>query len=232
MYKYTLTAQTVEPSKSLPKKTLQIELESVYAIEKENIGELKTFSTPNFLFRYGFLKNIELQFSIPIIKEIYYENHELVYSTHKFDDIQLGFSIDLWHQKKWLPEAALMTRSFFHYQSDFNFNYVGQTVSLNLLNEFTKKLSITYNFGYAFEKKADFSYFIISNLSYQLYQNLNLFIEYSGNNTSSNKFIQNFATGISYQLNKSIFLDFSIAKGLNQNLFYTGGRLTWVIENL
>ncbi|MDX1829549.1 MAG: hypothetical protein R3342_08395 [Lutibacter sp.] len=230
MCKCPLKAQTAEPSKAVDKRTLQIELESIYSIEKENISESKSLSTPNFLFRYGVLKNVELQLSIPIIKEDYYEHNELVYSTHKFDDTQLGFSINLWNEKKWLPEAALMTRAYLHYQSNLKFDYVGQTVSLNLSNTLTKKLALNYNFGYAFEKNTELSWFLITNLTYNLSSNWSVFIEYTGNNTTNNNYLQNGITGISHQINDSFSFDFGFSKGLNHSQFFTGGRLTWVIK--
>ena len=229
MCKCALKAQTVEPSKSVDKNVLQMEFESIYSIEKENTSESKSLSTPNLLFRYGFLKNVELQLSIPIVKEDYYEHNELVYSTHKFDDTQIGFSLNLWNQKKWLPEAALMTRSYLHYQSNLKFDYVGQTVSLNLSNTLSKNLTFNYNFGYAFEKNTALSCFVITNLTYNLSSKWDAFIEYTGNKTTTNNFLQNGISGVSYQINDSFSFDFGFSKGLNYSQFFTGARLTWVI---
>lgn len=230
-FKHTLNAQTVEPSKGIDKNMFQIELETIYSIDKqENNGLSKSISTPNFLFRYGFLKYLELQISIPIIKEKYYEENELLYATHKFDDTQLGFSVNLWNQKKWIPEAAFMTRIYLHYLSNINFSYVGQTFSLNLSNTLTQKLSLNYNIGYAFEKKTELSSFFITNLTYELFSKYIIFLEFSGNNTKTHKFLQNIATGLSYKMNEGLSLDFSIAEGLNHNLFYMGARLTWLIK--
>ncbi len=231
LFFYTLNAQTVEPSKSIDKNMFQIELETIYSIDKkENNGLSKSISTPNFLFRYSFLKNLELQISIPIIKEKYYEENELLYATHKFDDIQFGFSVNLWNQKKWIPEAAFMTRVYLHNLSNMNFSYVGQTFSLNLSNILTEKLSLNYNIGYAFEKNTELSNFFITNLTYNLFFKYSIFLEYSGNNTKYHNYLQNIATGLNYRINKNLALDFSIAEGLNHNLFYIGARLTWLIK--
>lgn len=228
--KYTSNAQTVEPSKGVNLNNLQIEFEIINAVEKENTSLLQSISTPNLLVRYGITKDIELQFSLPISKENYYENNELVYSTHKFDDAQLGFSVNLWNEKEWIPEAALMTRSYFHYRSNLNFSYVGQTISLNLSNTLSDRFLFNYNFGYAFEKNTEFSSFIIGNLTYNISLKWSVFLEYSANNTLNNTLFQNIATGFSYKINNALNCDFTFAKGLNHNLFYTGGRLTWVIN--
>jgi len=223
-----LNAQTVEPSKNINKNSLQMEFESIFSMEKENISETKSWSTPNLLFRYGFLKNLELQLSIPIIKESYYENNEKVYTTHKFDDTQFGFSVNLWNQKKGLPQAALMMRTSFHHQSNLNFSYVGQTFSLNLSNTLTKNLNLNYNFGYTFEKHSEHTYFIITNLTYNRSSKWSTFLEFSGNTTSDN-FLQNALTGVTKQFSNSLSFDFSLSKGLNYSQFFIGGRLTWVI---
>jgi hypothetical protein len=229
IYIPVLKAQTVEPSASVSKNMLQIELESIYSIGKDNFNKTKSLSTPNFLFRYGFLKNLELQLSVPIIKETYYDHNEKVYSTHKFDDTQLGFSINLWNKNKWLPQAAIMTRTFLHHQSNLNFRYVGQTFSLNLSNALSKNLNLNYNFGYAFEKNAEFSYFLITNLTYNLSSKWSAFFEYSGNKTDTN-FLQNGLTGVTNQINNYLSFDFSISNGLNYSQFYIGGRLTWILK--
>lgn len=228
-YNFSLKAQTVEPSTSVSKNMLQIELESIYSIEKDNFNKTKSLSTPNFLFRYGFLKNLELQLSVPIIKETYYDHNEKVYSTHKFDDMQLGFSINLWNENKWLPQAALMTRAFLHHQSNLNFSYVRQTFSLNLSNTLSKNLYLNYNFGYAFEKNAEFSYFLITNLTYNLSSKWSAFLEFSGNKTDTN-FLQNGLTGVTKQISNYLSFDFNISKGLNYSQFYIGGRLTWILK--
>jgi len=231
IYKYTLNAQTVEPSKGIDKNIFQIELETIYSTEKlENNSLSKSISTPNFLFRYGFLKSIEIQISIPVVKEKYYEENELVYAIHKFDDTQLGFSVNLWNQKKWLPEAAFMTRIYLHYLSNLNFSYVGQTFSLNMSNTLTQKLTLNYNVGYAFEKNTELSSFYITNLTYELFSKCITFLEFSGNNTKNHKFLKNIATGLNYKMDEALALDFSIAKGLNHNLFYTGVRATWLFK--
>ncbi|MGV6844589.1 MAG: hypothetical protein ACWA42_00495 [Lutibacter sp.] len=172
-----------------------------------------------------------MQLSVPIIKETYFnESNEKVYSTHKFDDTQLGFSIDLWSQKKWLPEAAFMTRAYFHYQNSLDFKYVGQTFSLNLSNLLSKKIVLNYNIGYAFEKDTDFSYFIITNLNYNISSNWNTFLEFSGNKTKT-KYLQNILIGLNTQISKDLTFDFSFSKGINYSQFYFGGRLTWIIKN-
>jgi len=230
--KYSLNAQAIEPSKGVDKNTLQTEIESIYSVEKENENTIKSWSTPSLLFRYGFLKNIELHFNFPIKQEKYFKKNELVYSSNTLDDLQLGISINLWKQKKLLPETALMYRSLIHYKSDLKLLHAGQVLSLNFSNALSPKLTLTNNIGYAREIENYSSTFFVSNLSYSATEKLSLFIEYShNNNTQQNKF-HDALVGFGYSFKNNITLECSASTGLNYSKFYTGGRLTFVFENL
>ncbi len=230
--KCALNAQTIEPSKGVDKNTLQTEIESIYSIEKENENTIKSWSTPSLLFRYGFLKNVELQFNFPIKQEKYFKKNELVYSSNTFDDLQLGISINLWKQKKLLPETALMYRSLIHYKSDFKLLHAGQVISLNLSNRLNPKLVLTNNIGYASEKENSYSTFFVSNLSHSTSEKLSLFIEYSCYNTPQQNKFQNALIGFGYAFTNNISFEGAVSKGLNYNQYYTGGRLTFVFNNL
>jgi hypothetical protein len=230
--KCALNAQTIEPSKGVDKNTLQTEIESIYSIEKDNDITIKSWSTPSLLFRYGFLKNVELQFNLPIKQERHFEKNELVYSSNALDDLQLGISINLWKQKKLLPETALMYRSLIHYQSDFKLLHAGQVISLNLSNTLNPKLTLTNNIGYAREKESSYSTFFVSNLSYSTSEKLSLFIEYLYTNTQQQNKFHNGLIGFGYAFTNKITFEGAVSKGLNYNQFYTGGRLTFVFENL
>jgi hypothetical protein len=108
IFNFTVYSQTVEPSASVDKNILQIELESLYSIQKEGSEEMKSWSIPSALLRYGLTNTIELQFNAPLIKENLYEDDHLVHSLHKFDDIQVGFAVNLWELQKIFPEASLI----------------------------------------------------------------------------------------------------------------------------
>lgn len=231
IFKYTLYSQTAEPSKGVGKNTLQIELESLYSFQKENSISITSWSIPNLLLRYGLYKNLEIQINTPLIKEKLTENDELIYVISKFDDIQIGFSLNLWAQHKWLPETAFLYRSVLHYKPNFKFSNVGYVYSLNFSNALNEKLVLTNNIGYATEKMSGYTCFIVSNLNYSYSSSFNFFIEYSCNNTEESSVFKNITSGMGYALSKSLTLEYSISKGLNYNMFYTGGRLTCVLES-
>lgn len=232
IFKCTLFSQTAEPSKGVEKNTLQIELESIYSVQKENSSTIKSWSIPNLLLRYGLFKNLEMQFNAPLIREKLIEHDELIYAINKFDDIQIGFALNLWEQHKWIPETAFLYRSVLHSKPNLKFLNVGNVYSLNFSNNLNEKLTFTNNIGYATEKTSGYTYFIVSNLDYSYSSKTNFLIEYSCNDTKESGIFQSITVGMGYALNKNITVEYSVAKGIDHNLLYTGGRLTYVIESL
>ena len=219
----TISSQTVEPSSAVNKYNLQIELESLYTIQKESSETMKSWSIPSVLFRYGLFNGVELQLNTPIIKEKLYENDHLIHSLHKFDDMQLGFSIDLWKQQNILPEVSLMLRAILPISLNLKKEYVGKVVSLNLSNSLNEELSFNYNIGYVNETNNNSTCFYIANFNYDLNSKLHVFIEEFADFSNTQKAFHNINTGLGYVFNDRFSLDLSIAKGINHNMFYVGG---------
>ena len=228
--KFNLIAQTAEPSATVAENILQIELESLYTIQNEGSEKMNSWSIPSTLFRYGLLNGFELELNIPIIKEKLWKNDHLIHSINKFDDIQIGFSINLWKEKKLLPETAIMIRAILPTDKKFNLGEFGKIVSLNFLNKISKNLSFNYNIGHVQETNNTSSYFYIVNLSYQTSNKLHFFLENFGDLHNKNLTSHNINLGGGYNLSDKIILDISASKGLNTNIFYVGGILTWIIN--
>jgi len=224
-----IQSQTVEPSAAINKNTLQIEIESTYSIQKETSEKITTWSLPNTLFRYGLFNGFELQLNIPIIKEKVWENDHLVQSLNKLDDLQVGFSADLWKEKKLLPEASIMVRAILPSDKMFKLENAGKMISLNLSNKISKKLSFNYNIGYA-EEIDNSSYFYIVNISYLTTSKLHVFIENFGDMHHEKIMSHNLNIGGGYDISDKLIIDISVNKGINQNLFTVGCRVTWIIN--
>ena len=133
------SAQTAEASSTIAKNIFQIELESVYTVQKEDDETMKSWSIPSALFRFGVINGLELQLNTPIIKEELWENDHLVHSLNKFDDIQFGLSLNLWKQEHIFPEASIMLRSILPTDSKFKDAKIGYIISLNLANSLSLK---------------------------------------------------------------------------------------------
>lgn len=227
---YYSFSQTVEPAASINKNTLQIEIESLYTIQKENNFVMKSWSIPSALLRFGLSEGFEVQLNTPIIKEELWKNDHLVHSLNKFDDIQVGFSVNLWKEKNILPEASIMIRAILPTDSEFKISKLGKICSVNFSNTLTKNLTFNYNIGYAVETDASKSGFYIANLTYSLSDKVHFFAENFGDFTNHKLIAHNLVIGVGYHFSNSFGFDLSVANGINHKLFYVGGIVTYVIN--
>lgn len=225
-----IQSQTAEPSAAINKSILQIEIESTYSIYKVGTEKTTTWTIPNMLFRYGLLNGFELQMNIPIIKEDLWENDHLVASLNKFADLQVGFSIDLWKEKKLLPEASIMVRTILPTDHKFALDAIGKIVTLNFSNKISEKLTFNYNIGYVEQTNSSSSSFYIANMSYLINSKLHFFIENIGDLHNNKLMSHNLNIGGGYNFTDKLILDITINKDLNKDLFYAGGRITWIID--
>ena len=220
-------AQVVEPSSSVDKHIFQMEFEGQYAIQKEENETMKAWSIPSALFRYGLFKGVELQLNAPLIKEKLYENDHLVHSLNKFDNIQLGLSVNLWKQKNVLPEAAFMARTIVPFEAGLE---LGTVLALNMSNAISEKLAFNYNIGFVHETNGENVGYYVLNLTYNLNSKIHFFLENIADFNNEMVISQNLNTGAGYNFKDNVTLDFSIANGLNHSLFYTGLIFTWAIN--
>lgn len=225
-----IRSQTAEPSAAINKNILQIEIESTYSIQKVGLEKTTTWSIPNTLFRYGLLNGFELQVNIPIIKEQLWENDHLVQSLNKFDNLQVGFSVNLWKEKKLIPEAAIMVRAILPNDLQFSNDNIGKMASLNFSNKISENLTFNYNIGHLEKTDSSSSCFYIANISYLINSKLHFFIENFGDLHHKKLISHNLNIGGGYNFTDKLILDIAVNNGLNQHLFYAGCRLTWIIN--
>ncbi|MHB1148134.1 MAG: hypothetical protein ACYC01_11150 [Lutibacter sp.] len=227
---HSIQSQTAEPSAAINKNILQIEIESTYSIQKVGLEKTTCWSIPNTLFRYGLLNGFDLQVNIPIIKEQLWENDHLVQSLNKFDNLQVGFSVDLWKEKKLLPEASIMVRSIVPTDHKFAIDNIGKIVSLNFSNKISENLTLNYNIGHVEKTDSSSSCFYIANMSYLINSKLHFFIENFGDLHQKKLMSHNLNIGGGYNFTDKLILDIAVNNELNQHFFYAGGRLTWIIN--
>lgn len=224
------SAQTAEASSTIAKNIFQIELESVYTVQKEDDETMKSWSIPSALFRFGVINGLELQLNTPIIKEELWENDHLVHSLNKFDDIQFGLSLNLWKQEHIFPEASIMLRSILPTDSKFKDAKIGYIISLNLANSLSEKFLLTYNIGYAVETDNSKSAFYIVNLNFDASSKYHFFMETFGDFANNEFSSVNIVSGVGCNFNKQLTFDLSVANGINHSLFYVGGILTYALN--
>ncbi|NDP27973.1 MAG: transporter [Flavobacterium sp.] len=212
------------------KNLLQIEMEVQYTVHKEAVEKYVAWSLPSFLLRYGLSKNIELQLNAPLLIEQWYENDNLVHNFNKFGNLQIGASINLWEQRNLIPATALMARVIFPLKKNEEFNVDGEIIALNFSNAINEKWILNYNIGFVHcTDNSNAGYYIV-NLTYNLTQKTHFFIENSADFNTESIFYQNINIGGGLNFRKNMCLDFSVANGINHDLYYTGIRFTWVIN--
>lgn len=224
-----IVAQTVEPSTGVEKNNIQLEFETLFSIEKKESQKNTSWSLPNILVRYGISKNIELQLHTPFTKERCFENNLLTSNVFKFDEVEIGVSLNLWKQHKILPETAIMARVISK-TNRFSINKLGNIISLNFSNIISKKISLGYNIGTSTNINKETTGFYILNVTYVPNSNWHYFLENSRNFTFENTESNCLGTGFGHNLNSNITIDFSFSKSLKNNMFYTGAILSWAIN--
>lgn len=226
---FELVGQTVEPSSCIVANILQLEFEILYSVEKNPPQKTTSWNIPNILIRYGLLENIELQLHTPFTKERCFVENKLTTNVFEFNEIEMGLSINLWKQNRYLPEAAVMARIVSPTEV-FNFNALGNIVSFNFSNQMTKKIALNYNLGTTTSIEKRTTGFYIINISYQSNSQLRFFIENSSNFNFNRTESNCLGTGFGVNLMNNISVDFSFSQSLKNKMFYTGVILAWAIN--
>lgn len=221
----TIKGQTVEPSVAIEKRMLQFELESLYLIEKEDADQVNSWSIPSVLMRFGLSNSVEFQCNIPFVKETIYEDNRSVKSRTFLDKMQIGVSVNLWKERGVIPEAALMARVLLPIYEPENYN-IGKLLALNFSNNLTETVSLNYNVGWLGEEDHD-SFYYITNCSWEISPVVHSFIEFFGSTHPDDVLKHNINTGIGFNLGELFCLDLSVASGLNNNMMFFGGVLTY-----
>lgn len=220
--------QTIEPSVGVNKSMLQLEFESLYVMEKEDGEKINSWSIPNVLIRYGISDAVELQINVPYVMESKYKDESMVSSRTFLDNVQAGVSVNLWNQNGILPQAALMLRALIPVY-DYKNNDIGTLAALNLSNSLTDQLSLNYNIGWIADQEGNSGYYI-ANLSWNMSTVVHSFVEFFGSTYNDIDMTHNINCGIGFNLGNSFCLDLSVASGLNQQMVFFGGVLTYQIS--
>jgi hypothetical protein len=129
-----------------------------------------------------------------------------------------------------LPEASIMIRAILPTDSEFKISKLGKICSINFSNSLTKKLTLNYNIGYAVETDASKSGFYIANFTYSFSDKMRFFAENFGDFTNRKLISHNINIGAGYNFSNNIAFDLSVANGINHNMFYVGGIVTYVLS--
>ena len=226
---HTCLHQAVEPSSGIGSNILQIEMEGQYANELEAASTISSWLVPNTLLRYGITNSIELQLNVPYFGERLTDGNDAVYVLHRFDNIKMGTSINLWPQKRWIPETALMVRAILPI-SDLALNNIGEILALNFSNQLNNKWSLNYNLGYIHEVAHTHSAYYILNIWFEPNSNWHFYIENTGEFNQGEKIYELVNGGFGINITDNFCTDFSFGKGINKNTYYMGLIISWAID--
>lgn len=230
LYSSVLFSQTVEPSSVVERELLQLEMGVDYAVAHDGTENQLSWSLPSMLCRYGAYKNIELQFSVPLVREQLFEETYKIDDVSQIQNIQIGAAVNLCNQHKILPQVAFMTRISMPLKIEAEYTTVGKTIALNCSNVFLKKWSLNYNIGYISALDGTKTGYHVLNISYNLNDKIHFFIENFSEFCAATPCTQNINMGGGFVLCRNMCMDFSVAKGINYDLFYTGALVTWLID--
>ncbi|HKJ06109.1 MAG TPA: transporter [Flavobacteriaceae bacterium] len=220
LFSTLINAQSVEPAENVDNNIFQFEIETSYTKQEKGIEKMESFTIPNLMLRYGLTNAIELQASVPLVKEKLHSNNTLVHTNHLVDDIQLGIQYELFKEKKLLPQTAFMVRTVIP-SSNASFERLSYITALNFTNNITEKLSLNYNLGTLFNRNETTLGYYIFNVSYAP-NKFHYFIENSAEVAYNHKAFQNICVGFGIDISSNFTIDFSTTNGLNHNLFAAG----------
>ena len=213
-------AQTVEPAKNVEQHILQFEIETSYSIENNSHTKIESFSIPSVLVRYGLNNSIELQVSVPIIKENHFADDKLIHTNHLINDMQLGLQYSLRDEANGLPQTSFMVRTVIP-PSNISFSKLSYITALNFANNITHNLSLNYNLGLLFGNQEPTTSYYILNATYST-KKLHYFIENTSNFIVNHKPLHNLSFGFGIDFNSNFTVDFSSTSGINHDLFALG----------
>lgn len=123
-----------------------------------------------------------------------------------------------------------MVRAIIASDNKFVFDNIGRIVSLNFANKISEKLTFNYNIAHVVKTDNSSTYFYIANISCTTTSKLHFFIENFGDFHHKKLMSHNLNIGGGNNFTDKLMLDISVTNGINQNLFYAGGRITWIIN--
>lgn len=218
-------AQTVEASSGISKNRMQFELESVYLIEQNGDEKVRSWSIPSALTRFGLSDQIEVLLLVPFVKQEAYVFDQLQESSLLLENVQLGASINLWKQDGIIPEASVMYRMLLPVH-ELTPGTMSHLLGLNFSNQLNDRTLLTYNLGYLSDGTESSLYYIL-NLAYDLGRTMHCFTELIGNRFDHGELKNMFNTGFGFNLARDLILDLSVAAGLDHQMIFSGGKLSY-----
>ena len=208
-----------ESSSTIARGSVQIE-SGILISQNEILNQFnnpiieKNIYLPSTLFRLGLTDKIELR-----IFNQYQYNYTEINSVNGFNDLELGFKVQLFQQEKNMTELAFLSHiaiptapSIFNENND---KYIGLINKLCVSHNLNNKIGIGYNLGYNYFDSglSDYTYSFV--VGFKLNERISAYVEPYGQISGFEDSEANINMGMTYLIKDNLQLDYSYGTGLN-----------------
>ena len=202
--------QTETPA-IVPKGMFQVE--SGFTFEKIDSKNL-VFVLPSTLWKYGISQKIELR----VITEFVIEKEENQ-KQNGFLPIAVGFKINLFEEKGWLPKTSLISHvSIKNWStSKYKYDYFVPDFRFTMQHSLGDNFCLGYNLGAewdGFTKQSKLLYTV--TIGYSVTNKLGSYLELFGFAPQNEIAYHNFDGGFTYLINNNFMVDLSSGFGITQ----------------
>jgi len=212
---------------NVPAGFIQVEMGS--NLENENISSttedenVKIFTIPGVLIRYGITDNIELRLGSEFLNEKSraklksITQTETDFSTYGITPIEVGAKIHLMDEDKSAPETALLLGiSLPLFNNSFDNPHLGGEIVLAMTNTVTKNFGISYNLGTVWDGNSTKPIGLYAlSLGFELSKKISAFAESFGYVTKNEKPDHRLDAGFTYLFTRNLQADISGGLGIS-----------------
>jgi hypothetical protein len=221
------TINTDRPTNSsspiiIPKGAFQIETGLLYTSEVSDYFEIDQMDVLGTMLRYGVFDNLEIRlagsFSNRGFKDTEFGNDSTV---NGFGNVSIGFKVHIIEEKGIRPDLAIVADMFVRHigPEGLHPTYSYPVSKVAASHTLSKKFSLIYNLGFAYNGEDADGFFIYSAvLGYAIVPKLSIFIEPYGN-FDSNDFPNHYVDGgLAYVIRPNMQLDISGGMSIGNNI--------------
>ncbi|PCH76698.1 MAG: hypothetical protein COB98_05515 [Flavobacteriaceae bacterium] len=230
LLKYSLVAQSIQPSRTVGDQFLNFDFESLYTISKGKDGKTTHWTIPNTLIRYGLGDTWEVHFLIPFSKQNHTINDDREASVFGLDAFNIGLAKKIYTQEGLRPSLVLMTRVTLPGSDQvLASDNIAVRASVNFGYRLNSATKITTNIGYKYNPIIGNCAYYITYLTYNFNPKYYTYLELLGD-FDTNEFLGNdINIGFGNKLSKKLNLALSISKSTVHDSFNFGGVFTWSV---
>lgn len=199
---------------TVPHHWIQAEM----GIVKEKPGtKISHWSIPSVLWKYGISEKMELR----VITEYSSYTFDNKYKdTIGFHPVHIGFKLQLWEEKGWLPKTSIIAQAGFNRLASKDFrslSFLAPNFRFTMQNTFTEEISLGYNIGAEWDdtkSNAVFAYTFAPGFS--LSEQWYAYVEAFGFIQKGEAAQHNIDGGFAYNSSSNVKLDLSGGIGISK----------------